>query len=123
MKRTLFLSCSLLLLSGCLWLNPNALWGTPKPCIITSSICGVTTGDIEDTAGIVLKGSYSAKAVDEFLASLPLTPDQQLAWESIRVVDQRNDRWVQKNLMDLWAQMWWRSEDDNAWKKVGYKNN
>ena len=48
--------------------------------------------------------------------------DQQLAWESIKVVDQRNDRWVQKNLMDLWAQMWWRSEDDNAWKKVGYKN-
>ena len=110
-------------LSGCRYANLNSLWGEPKPCIVTTTLCGPTEGDIASAAQALLKGSYASKGMDAFINTLTLTAEQVQAWQVVKEADKQTDRWVQENLMDLWAQMWWRSEDDNAWRKIGYKNN
>lgn len=114
----------LLPLMGCRYANPNTLWGTPKPCIITTTIFGPSEDTIAYSVDKVLDGSIATKALQTWADSAGLTSDQMASLKAVAVADRQTDKWIMKDehVMDLWFQGWWRDEDDDEWKRIGIDN-
>lgn len=115
------LALLLLLLTGCCFrgLNSNDVtWGVPRPCIIWTTLFGPGEEALDYTAEKLLEGSYGKNFVWGFVQGLPVA--EQERFQNCIQKDREFDRWALKNIMDLWAEMWWRDEDHARWSAAGY---